>query len=507
MAMVSKSPATGLWVGGTAGGDLAWALRQTPWDAVLLTGKASRLSYLLVDEGRTFFRSAEELKGRSCQETVQILRDLWGDRSSVLCIGPAGERQMRFAVAETGSLEGYVRGGMGAVLGAKNLKAIVVRPHVSVGVDKSQSFLDAVLPLIQGSSACRPSPFGGMASLDDLARWSQEGALPTRNFQRANVSDAWLDSLRLLQARRRSCPGCPAGCVAVVAPPEVPVLSVGAVPIPLVTEQLWALGPLLDLEDGGPSLSTVAACRERGMDPVSVGVLASWIAECGEKGIKLGVPGTEEAHFGSAPWLIDLPRAIMDDPGLGEFLREGVVGAAKRAGGVSRDFAMHFFGQELSLADPRRGYWPLSFLGPSASAFGEDPGGGSATPCSGRDSVKRQVVAEDRWALLETVGICGRIPIPWDQLQARLPELIALLTAQRFLSDEVFSWGQKCVKLIGDFNHREGWSPRDSGLPERIFREVLDHGGVIYPALDRQAWLSAVERYVHERGWSGENTG
>lgn len=503
MAIATKSPLTGLWAGGTAGGEFAWALSQTGWDAVVIQGKASKLSYLLLDEGRVFFRSAKKMEGFFCSEIQESLRETWGEGAAVLCIGPAGESQIKFATVEDGSPEANVRGGMGALFGAKNLKALVVRPYVPVKIEKSDEFLKGVLPLIKALTETETGHSFEMGTLNVLKTLNDVYALPSRNFQAANFSEEWFSSVEGLDTQKRSCQGCPLACIDILFTKRDPERPEYPMEIPLNPGHMWALGPLLNLMDIDESLATLWQSKEYGMDPVSLGTVAAWMAECREKKIEPGIGMDLEPGFGDGSWLPCLPRKITEDKQVREFLAHGVLGAAKQIGSAAEAFAMHFCGQGLSFVDPRRGFWPVSFLGPAVLIPPQDTGFPSESRLE-EEWIPKMIRLENDWALLESIGICKWVGIAQGNFYENLPFFYELTPENSGSREFVREWGEKCVNMIQAFNWREGWRPQNPCLPKRFFEEELATPQRVYPALDAGRWRKHMEHYFLLRGWSPE---
>jgi len=503
VAIASKSPLTGLWAGGTMGGGFAWALSQTGWDAVVIQGRASSLSYLLLDEGRVFFRNARDIEGCFFSETRRKLEETWGEDAGVLCIGPAGESQMKFANLQDGFPEASVRGGMGAVFGAKNLKALVVRPYVPINTGKAEAFLEAVLPSIKGARETESAHSFEMQTPHALRKLNHLDALPSRNFQAAGFSEEWFNALESLDTQKRSCPGCPYACIYTVLSKEDSERPENRVAVPIDPEHLWALGPLLDVTELDESLKTLRACQEYGIAPVSLGILAAWMAECREKNIDLGIGLDLEPKFGDGSWLPGLPGRITENPVIRDVLARGVSEAAKRIGPGSEVFAMHFCGEGLSFIDLRRGFWPLSFLGPAVLIPAQNNGFPSDYWLTA-DGNHKMIQVENHWALLESIGICKRVGMAQRNFHENLLPLCQLVSVHSGAEEFVKEWGEKCVKLIQAFNWREGWRPQHLCLPKRFLQEELATPQHVYPALDAGRWLECMKHYFTLRGWSAE---
>jgi len=494
VGIAAKSPLTGLWAGGTRGGKFAWALSQTEWAAVVIRGKARELSYLFLDEGRVFFCRTKKMEGCSGSECRKKMTEKWGPDSTIVCIGSAGESQVKFAILDDGSFEAPIRGGLGAIFGSKNLKAMVVRPYLPIKDEKPGEFLEAVLPLIKVFQKTESNPSFDIGALSVLKKLNHENALPARNFQAADFAKEWFNSLEGLDIQKRSCPGCPVACLEVFVPKIDARISENVVTIPLNPEPLWALGPLLNLLDLDEMLAALSACHKYGIDPISYGILTAWMAECQERKVQLGIAGELVPEFGNGSKLPELLAKIIEDHEIREFLGQGVLEAAKKTGSVSHAFAMHFCGQELSFVDPRRSFWPLSFFGSVFWRLSEDNNFKSKLQL-GDEWAPKVIQAENFWGLLESIGICKWIGLAQDNFYENLAFFYSLISENDKSREWISGLGEKCMNLIRAFNWQEGWRPENSNLPKIFFEKDLATSQQVYPALDSRAWQEGMGKY------------
>lgn len=239
------------------------------------------------------------------------------------------------------------------------------------------------------------------------------------------------------------------------------------------------------------------------MDPVSLGTVAAWIAECREKKVELGIAMDLEPRFGDASWLPSLPQKITEDQDIRGFLAQGVKGAATQIGSMAEAFAMHFCGQGLSFMDPRRGFWPLSFLGPAVLIPPQDIDS-SPEYYLEDDWIHKMIQSENDWALSESIGICKWVRMAQGNFFEDLPFFYRLASESSGLREFMREWGEKCVNLIQAFNWREGWRPQNLCLPKRFFAEELVTPQGVYPPLDAGRWQEALAHYLSLRGWTPE---
>jgi len=270
----------------------------------------------------------------------------------------------------------------------------------------------------------------------------------------------------------------------------------GVFTLALNPEPLWALGPLLDHFDLDHTLAAIKASAEYGTDPVSLGIAAAWMAECHERRIELGLADLHP-EFGTGSWLPGLPARITEDEHLGQLFAHGVSGAARKTDSGSQDFAMHYAGHEFTFVDPRRGFWPLSSLGPTVWLPLRQPG---STAFQGdQDEVSRLIHTENLWALFESVGICKWVALAQDSLYENLALFHELVSGADPSGPSLAGLGERCISLIRAFNHREGWCVEHTTLPRVFFDRDLTTPQGTYPALDVQAWQESAGRHLAHR--------
>ncbi|MCF8024505.1 MAG: hypothetical protein K9K82_03335 [Desulfobacteraceae bacterium] len=497
LAVSGKSSLTGCWTGGSMGGEFAWALARSGWSAVVLQGRADSWVYLFLDEGRAYLRPANSLIGKPLPRAQQELKAIWGHETAVLGVGPAGEAQLDAAMLMDSLPVPLLRGGLGAVFGAKNLKAIAARPYRAIKVDQPTTFLKAAEPMIKSMGESKAVQDLVRASTGALRKLNEIGALPAKNFQDCGVSDEWLDDIEQLKTKEKACPGCPLGCMKIFSIEK----NVAATAIPLLPEHVWAMGPLVGLESIQNTLGMLRDCFDYGLDPISIGGAIAWTAECIEKGLDLGLGFSDAAGFGQGEWLEEWPKNLLNFSEWQELLGHGAWRAGREAGDEAFAHVVHYRGQELSYPDPRVNSVHLSFLSPALEIpIDSQLLEGSV---SNQDICKKIIARENELMLLATLGIC-----PWvAEAQPDFLEHLMGFSAEVGLSwsaDELKRWGVNLAELIRAFDCREGWRQEQEDLAERFFQTELQMAEKIIPPLDRQNWLERISVYNALRGWSPE---
>ncbi len=491
-AVVTKSPLTGFLSSSVSSGLWSLALKRTGLDAIVITGAASSPVYLFIDDGQVHFRHAEPLAGKGCPHAEAAIRQRTGDsRVHVASIGPAGESLVRFATIKDG-LRLPHRGGAGAVLGSKKLKAIAVRgtkpiPVPDIGaMQKACADLNAHLRQ-SASSSNRLSPSACLAA--DNVKCS----LPARNFQQS-ISEG-TRSLAAECAKREyllktiACPTCPVACQHVYRVTEDPHSDEQVV---LEKEALAALGPLCGMYHLPVILKAIELCQLYGLDPVSAGVSVAWAMECFERGL-LSSEDTQglDLSFGSADGVVETIRRTGQRSGLGNLLAEGVKRASAKLGQGSEHWAMHVKGMEINGCDPRG--MPGLALGLAAGLRPPGLNGGEVSVPSLKDQ-------EDLAAVGDSVGICPHAQGYFRDFPAKAAQLYTLATGGPMDPAELRQAGERINNLKRAFDVREGWQRADDSLPPRLFKDPVVSGAVV----SEKDLKTAIDSHYHARGWTAD---
>src|SRR5436190_11671123 len=343
-AVVAKSPLTGLLNDALASSHFAIAGKLTGHDAIVVRGACQEPSVLVIDGSGPRLEPAGDLWGLSADGAEQRLRERLGKAWRVASIGPAGERMISYAtISHDGRHAG--RGGLGAVLGAKLLKAVAVRAATKVAPADPGAVLAAARDLRARSFGPATAKYRELGTLANLLAFNAISALPTRNFQAATFAGApqlaaeELAGLRTVA--RNSCASCTIGCEHIYAG--------GGRKMRVEYENVFALGPMCGVSDPDAVLTASGRCDELGLDTISAGGTIAWAMECAERGL-IDAPWL---RFGDSGALLRALDEIGERRGLGELLAEGSRRAAERVGGGSAAFAPHVKGMEMPGYEPR----------------------------------------------------------------------------------------------------------------------------------------------------------
>jgi aldehyde:ferredoxin oxidoreductase len=476
-AVVAKSPLTGLLTDALASSHFAIAGKLTGYDAIVVTGARATLSVLLIDDKGARFEDATELSGLTAAQAGTRLRQRLGERLGrgwrVAAIGPAGERGVRYAtISHDGRHAG--RGGLGAVLGAKRLKAIAVRASAKVAPADPDAVLAAARDLRARSFGPATAKYRELGTLANLLAFNAISTLPTRNFQAATFDGApQLAAEDLAAARevaRHSCASCTIGCEHIYKGRDGRKTRVEY-------ENVFALGPMCGVSDPDAVLAASARCDDLGLDTISAGGTIAWAMECAERGL-IDAPWL---RFGDADALLRALSEIGARDGLGDLLAEGSRRASARVGEGSAAFAPHVKGMEMPGYEPRTLH--AMALGLAVNARGADHNrsgayeadlSGELDRLDGGDAhVAAAVETEDRAAIMDSLILCKFLRGVFTEPFEEWAGLLSSVTGWDVDGAELRRTARRIVLAKRVYNIREGWRPADDWLPERLLSEPL----------------------------------
>lgn len=498
-AMVTKSPLTGIWLDTYAGGDFGAELKYAGYDIAIIEGKADEPTYLWIDDENVEFRSAKKLWGTGCWDTEDAIKEELGDDEvRVACIGPAGENLVKFACISTKYYRQFGRGGAGAVLGSKNLKAIALRGSGSVEVadpEKFEEAADEALRYIMEKNEEYIFGIGGTGTLIDYT--NPTGSFPTRNFSSGYFEEAEKLSLRSQhkhRLRERACFGCPVACGQFIKMREGKYAGTAIEGPEYETSCL--LGSNLGVSDIGAIAKANELCDNLGLDTISTGGTIAWAMECYEKGIFTSADtGGIDLRFGNGDAVVQIVERIAKREGIGNILAEGTRIASKKVGKGSEDFAVNVKGLELPAYHPGVSYgmalayavnprggchlssWPIGTdllniypLG-WVDTFGEDRRYVKVDPQ--KSDYKAELVYSDHVTFRSRFCfiICDFHVLP---LEIHQKAMIACTGFDEYLDKNEFTkLGLRMINVLRLFNLREGLRKEDElKLPKRIYEPI-----------------------------------
>jgi aldehyde:ferredoxin oxidoreductase len=514
-ALVTKSPLTGFIGDSLSSSHLALSLKAAGWDAVVITGAADAPTAVVVDPEGASFLPADNWWGLQTPEAEAAVEAALGGSTHAAVIGPAGEAGVRYAtVTNDGRHAG--RGGAGAVMGAKRLKAVAFRSP-SGGTEKHPLFPQvadrealraAAVALARRSQGPETAKYRVLGTAANLLAFDRLGTLPTLNFQQSTFEGAErISGERLLETRkagRSACASCTIGC-------EQLFRMADGSGRRLEYETMFALGPLLGVDDPDTVLEAAALCDRLGMDTISAGGTLAWAMECVARGVLTeseldGVP----LRFGSAEGVREALTLIAGRAGIGALLAEGSQAAAARLGRGSAYWAMHVKGLELPGYEPRSLKTMALGLATSPRGACHNRSAAYEADLSGRvdrltaDASRGRLAAEseDFAAVLDSLILCKFLRRCFDDFYPEAATLLQHVTGWEMTDAELRRVGERITNLKKAFNLREGWQPADDTLPPRLLDEPLPTGPTAGSALTRDELATMIDAYYAARGWS-----
>ncbi|MBI4334025.1 MAG: aldehyde ferredoxin oxidoreductase family protein [Chloroflexi bacterium] len=510
-----KSPLTGTYFRSVGGDDFGAWLRWTGYEMVVLEGRAAVPSYILFREGKPEIRDARDIRSKTTSETQRLLREKHGDNVRTACIGPAGENLVRFAGIFAGT-HCAGRGGMGAVMGAKNIKAIAIDAVRNVELPDPPGFKALLKEEAAAITKSRGFPvFAEHGTTHNQDNTTRNGIFPTKNF-RYGTLDGWerfsggeFDKMKVANV---SCYACPMHCGNKYRVPDGPYA--GATAEGPDYETIWAFTGAIDSNEIGATILGNHLCDELGLDTMSMGSAAGFACELYEREILTPKDtGGLDLKWGDHRMLMDLIRKTAYRDGIGDLLAEGTRLAAQRLGKGADYYAMHIKGLEIPAYDPRgvKGQglsYATSSIGASHNigySVQELFGSKYPRPVDRRaDSGHADVVMynQDSSAAFETGVLClftaqlGMIRLPFFGKM-----MASVRSAPEFSDPEyLMKVGQRIYNLERAFNLREGIGRKEDSFPLRLTSEPLLKAGPSEGLVLGNPDLM-IDEYYKVRGW------
>ena len=523
-----KSPLTGGFGESEAGGYWGPELRMTGFDGMIVHGKAANPVWLYVHDGECEIRDGRKYWGKLADEVQDGLEEELGDkRIRVLQTGIAGENLVRYAAIVNQLRHFHGRAGLGAVMGSKNLKAIVVRGRERIRPADADNAKEVVQWFQknydqEGDRMHQTGTAGGIPSLD------LDGILPTHNFRDGTFAEAKAISGQTMAdtilVNRGTCYACTVACKREVEVPERDVTpKFGG----MEYETIAANGSLCGVGDLAAIAEASQIINQYVLDSISVGVSIAFAMECFENGI-LTLDDTDgiDLTWGNDDAVIQMIHKIARREGLGDLLAEGVKVAADKLGRGSEKFALHVKGQELPMHEPRGKRslalaYSISPTGadhmeaphdPFFESFGDGPHEFSQLGL--HDSVDRLDLGAEKvrtysymrmvWDLYNCVGMCDFVGTPIGSLALeKLRDYVNATTGWDMSVFELMKVGERSHTMSRIFNNREGFTPADDTLPDRMF-EPLQSGALEGKSIDQAEFEQARQVYYQMAGWDAQ---
>jgi len=511
--VVTRSPLTGTVLSSNSGGRFAVDLKRTGYDVVVIEGRADSPCYLWIHDGEVEFRDAGHLWGLDTHQTTERLLEETHPRAGVACVGPAGERGVLFASVMNDRDRAAGRGGAGAVMGAKRLKAVVVHGDQRTPVADPEGFEAArdEARTVLGEAPVTKNALKEFGTAVLVLLINEYGGLPTRNFQEGYFPDADSVSGETLKEtifeRSVACAACPVACGRATRTSR----RSGEGP---EYETIWALGPMCGVRDLEAIAEANYTCNELGLDTITAGSTIACAMELWEWGAfdeavreQIRTDLGTDLTFGNAQAVVRCVELMGRREGFGALLAEGSARLAARFGNPG--LSMSVKGLELPAYDPRaframavalatssRGGCHLRayMIGPEALGT---PGTVDRFSTSGKAALVK--LYQDLGAVVDSMGLCLFSSFALNP--EHYARLLTTVTGVERDADEMLTVGERIWNLERLFNLREGFTRADDTLPPRLLRERLPGGHSKAEPVDLEPMLTA---YYRARGWDEE---
>lgn len=495
LAITTKSPLTNTISDGSVGGHSSAELKYAGYDALVVKGKADTLKYIYITPEKAEIRDAENLRGIGTFDTDRIIKEKCNDEEmKVLAIGEAGENMVSYSCVSAERYRQLGRGGIGAVFGSKNLKAVAIRGWLDIEVADMDKCLKVAAEAHKSDGIFENSyemyEFGTPVLVD----FSQEsGLFPTKNFQKGQFEHAKNFNgitLKGLRQNKKACFACGIACGNYVKAGKARVEGPEY-------ETIALCGGSIMNDSAEKLVQFNAVCDDLGMDTISAGGVIAYMMEATEKGVKdFGI------NFGEIDKALDLLPKIAKRQGIGAEAALGTKKLSEKYGG--KDFAIHVKGMELPGYDPR-GSWGMGLAYATAPRGGchmtaytvEQEAWGDLDPFTFKG--KAQLVADaqnDQFAKF-SMGICDF----WPVSNETLAELFEVTYGGKWTTEMITKAGERIFNLQRMYNIMIGFDRKEDTLPKRFFKEVLKAGPPKDIQMTEESFNKTLNEYYKYRGW------
>ncbi len=518
MSVCGRSPLSGIWNEASVDGHFAHMLKCSGYDGIILIGRSKTPIYLLINDGRIEFKDASYLWGRDVFYTDERIRSETDVNAKVMCIGPAGEKCVKISsiVSEGRNARSTCIGGMGAVFGSKNLKAVVV-----FGCKKMQpADYNALISELKMASPVIKEKAGWLHESGTSVVFEnseKSGDLPVKNWRDGNFCEyaaevSGRNLVGLTFEKHYYCYSCPIGCAKIMNVIH-PVYGRINSRMPEYEE---AAGFSSLIMNHDPYLVCAACdfCNKNGLDAVSAASAIAFAMECYEHGlISKEDTGGVELKWGSASAVMALLELIVTKKSIGAVLGEGTRAAAQAIGGLAPEFAVHVKGLEVSMHDPRAFYaMAANYMTANRGAchleslaytlgYGVTYDGIGLPDLFVNDSASAAavcIITQNFFGIFNPLGICELIARAGFSIN-EIARWLEVTTGLSFSPAQLLKIGERIYNEKRIFNVTLGISRKDDMLPPRLLSKKRDGGKAADNLADAGLILN---QYYKLRGWN-----
>lgn len=521
--VVTKSPLTNGYAKSEVGGFFGAEMRRAGFDGIIVEGKSPKPVYLFLHDGQAEIKDASNLWGHTTKETEEAIREANGDKKiRIASIGPGGENMIKFACIINDLKEAAGRGGTGAVMGSKNLKAVAARGTQAPEAARPEAFTDMQAFFKDNPKAYELMSLYGTGAPAMMASMIPQGNLPINNFIKGDFPVAKIDGGTLKNTvgiGMEGCYACLVRCKKVVKINE-PNMKVDPDYGGPEYETLAALGSVCGVDDMKAICKGNEMCGAYSLDTISMGDTIGFAMECYEKGLLTSKDtGGVELKWGSGAAMLKVIEMVTRRQGIGDILAEGTKIAAKKIGKGAEAFSMDVKGVNFPMHDPRaKGVLGLGYAinphgadhcfnvhdtgfvapGPMLSAVNQY-GFLEPMPALDLSPAKVQLLRffQSIRMIMDSACICQFPPYNNDQVV----ELFKAATGWNTGLIELMKTGDRILNLARMYNLREGLSAADDKLPQRFFQQHVGGPSANNPPYKESELDKARAYYYKIMGW------
>ena len=511
IGLATKSPETRQYLCSNGGGFFGPHLKKSGYDGLIVEGKADKPVYILIEDNQIKIEKGENLWGKTTKEVNKILKEKVGREDQVLSCGPAAENRVRLSGIQIGD-RSFGRGGAGAVMASKNLKAIAVKGTGEIAVSEPNKFKEVVK---EASAYVRKSKASHTeyGTAQYTAIMNELGCYPTRNFQTGVFEGINTITAEYMKKnffiKNQACFHCPVACSQLCEVKEG--IFKGAKSDPEY-ETIGALGAICGVSDFAAIIKANEICDELGIDTISVGVIIGFAMELFERGyLTKKDTGGLELKFGNGVAMVNMIEKIAKREDIGDLLAEGMLGIAEKMPEMQK-YMMQVKGLPLAAYDSRGFYGNALTFGTSSRGACHNVGGWSIRDellsgesdrfaVEGKGKLIKSL--QDTRGYIDSLGICTVVRSGYGFTDKPQGKVLEYLTGYNF-TPELMTIGERVYNLERLIINREGRFRKDDLIPERFRTEKMPEGQAKGHVVSDKIYNTMLDEYYEVRGWDRE---
>jgi aldehyde:ferredoxin oxidoreductase len=511
IGLATKSPETRQYLCSNGGGFFGPHLKKSGYDGLIIEGKATKPVYILIEDNQIKIEKGENLWGKTTKEVNKILKEKVGREDQVLSCGPAAEHRVRLSCIQIGE-RSMGRGGAGAVMASKNLKAIAIKGTGEIAVSEPNKFKEVVKEAIAyvRKSKASHTEYG---TAQYTAVMNELGCYPTRNFQTGVFEGINTITAEYMKKnffiKNQACFHCPVACSQLCEVKEGPFKGAKSDP---EYESIGTLGGVCGVSDFAAIIKANEICDELGIDTMSVGVIIGFAMELFERGyLTKKDTGGLELKFGNGMAMVKMIEKIANREDIGDLLAEGMLGIAEKMPEMQK-YMMQVKGLPLAAYDPRGFFGNALTYGTSSRGACHNVGGWSIRDellsgeydrfaVKGKGKLIKSI--QDVRGYIDSLGICTVVRSGYGFTDKPHGKVLEYLTGYDF-TPELMTIGERVYNLERLIINREGRFRKDDLIPERFRTEKMPEGQAKGRVVSDEIYNTMLDEYYEVRGWDRE---